>query len=77
MYTYNICSEPDEHLFEKQCRALEKYIPGLVKGSLLHDVDDSLTQCYSLGDSSIVVHNSYYIGALYIDSEINLDNYFD
>lgn len=76
MFNYTICNEPDEILFKKQCKALEKSISGLVKEPLLHDVDDSKTQVYKLGDKKIIVHNSYYIGALYIDSEIKLEHYF-
>jgi len=76
MYHYTICDVPDEELFHKQCKALEKHIPSLKKENLLHDVDDSLTQVYKKDDAKISVHNSKYVGALYIDSEIELEQFF-
>lgn len=76
MFNYTICNEPDKELFEKQCHALEKHIPSLIKKHLLHDVDDSMTQIYQKDGARILVHNSYYIGALYIESEIELTQFF-
>ena len=76
MYHYQICNIPDEELFYKQCAALERNIPGLEKTPLLEDVDGSLTQVYKKDGKEIAVHNSEYVGALYIDSEIELKQYF-
>ncbi len=76
MFSYTISNEPDKELFEKQCRALEKRIPGIVRRDLLHDVDESLTQIYEKDGSQITVHNSEYIGSLYVESEIELSQYF-
>ena len=77
MFHYSICTEPDKEIFEKQCNALEKRIPNIVKGQLLEDVDYSLTQIYTVGQKKITVHNSYYIGAVYVDSEIELEQFFN
>lgn len=76
MFQYNICTEPNREIFIKQCKALEKHIPNLIKGKLLDDVDGSETQIYALNGKQITVHNSNYIGAVFIDSEIDLDTYF-
>ena len=76
MFHYNICTEPDREIFIKQCQALEKHIPGIVKGELLVDVDGSETQIYTVKGKRVTVHNSYYIGAVYIDSEVELTEYF-
>lgn len=76
MYHYPICSQADKQLFAKQCKALEDHIPGLVKECLLHDVDDSFTQIYQLDGKRVLVHNSEYLGALYVDSEIPLEQFF-
>lgn len=76
MYDYTICSEADEEVFKRQCRALEKRIPNLEKTKLLVDVDSSKTQIYIKDGKQIAVHNSYYIGAIYIKSEIDLDQFF-
>lgn len=77
MFNYSIYNEADKSVFRKQCEALENNIPNIVKGELLHDVDDSETQIYSVKDKKISVHNSYYIGAVYVDSEIELEHYFN
>lgn len=76
MYHYSICTIADEVIFQKQCRALETHLPHLVKGELLEDVDGSLTQQYWLDGKTITVHNSNYIDAIYVDSEVELKPYF-
>lgn len=76
MFHYNICTEPDKEIFDKQCKALEKHIPNLIKSDLLDDVDGSTTQLYKLNGKDISVHNSNYIGAVYIDSQIDLNPFF-
>lgn len=76
-YSYNICNQPDDELFYKQCAALEKYIPGLTKEILLNDVDGSLIQIYYHEKGEMIVFNDYYIGALYIDSDFDIDPYFE
>ncbi len=75
-YHYSICTEPDEEIFFKQCKALEKHVPNIRKDSLLDDVDGGKTQIYMCGDSKITVHNSYYIGAVYVNSDIELTQFF-
>ena len=76
MYHYTICTEADRNIFVRQCSALEKHIPDIKKGQHLNDVDGSETQIYELNGKEITVHNSIYIGAVYIDSDIELDSYF-
>ena len=77
MFSYNICTQADKDIFEKQCKALEKNIPEIQKGKKLEDVDGSETQLYVVNGKHIKVHNSYYIDAVFIDSEIELESYFD
>lgn len=77
MFYYNICNKADENIFKKQCLALEKHIPSIVKKNVIEDVDGSVTQIYSVENKQITVHNSYYVGAVYIDSEIRLEDYFN
>ena len=76
MYKYSICNMPDEEIYKKQCVALEKHIPGLKKGNELTDVDYSKVQEYFLDGKRITVHNSFYIGAVYIKSEVELAQLF-
>lgn len=76
MFEYQICNQPDKDIFLRQCRALEKHIPQIKKGNLLDDVDGSQTQMYFVDGKNVAVHNSYYIGAVYVQSEIELISYF-
>lgn len=76
MFEYNICTVPDRNIFIKQCKALEKHIPDIIKGDLLKDVDKSETQIYTVNNKKIFVYNSFYVGAVYIKSEIELEKYF-
>ncbi len=77
MYTYLVCSETNEMLFQRQCAALEKHIPGLKKDPLLRDpFDDALIQAYRKDNAELIVYNSYQTGDLYIDSEFDLKPYF-
>jgi hypothetical protein len=72
MIHYTICNQHNEEIFRKQCEALEKNIPGLVKGTLLQDVDNSKIQVYDLNQAIICVHNSYYLDEVYVESDIDL-----
>ena len=76
MFQYTICSEPDEAIFRRQCAALEKRIIQLQKGKLLLDVDGSKTQFYTCDGKSIRVLNSYYLGGVFLDSEMDLELFF-
>ena len=76
-YDYTICTVAEEEIYTSPCRALEKHIPGLVKDELLHDVDDSKVQIYYLNGQRLSVHNSYYIDAVFIKSEFDIDPYFE
>ena len=76
MFSYDICTQADRVIFIKQCAALEKHIPNLKKMNLLVDVDGSETQIYQLNGKKLTVHNSYYIDAVYIRSEFEIEPYF-
>ncbi len=76
MKEYNICNQADEEIFYKQCEVLENRIPGLIKESLLEDVDGSCIQEYRRDNDRIKVYNDFLIGAIYIKSDIDLDEYF-
>ena len=77
MYKYTICTEADKKVFENQCRALETHIPGLLKEKRLHDVDGTEIQEYKLDDKTISVYNDVHIDAVYIESGVNIEPYFE
>lgn len=76
MICYAICNQYDEEIFKKQCKALEMKVPGIVKKDMLHDVDDSKTQIYHLNQAVIYVHNSHYLDEVYVESDIDLLQFF-
>lgn len=76
MFHYSICTIQDYDLFCRQCTALEKRIPGLVKGDVLEDVDGTLIQKYTKDNQEIRVYNSMYVDAVYVESEFDLKTYF-
>ena len=75
-YHYGICTEPDDVLFVKQCRAIEANIPNLNICQDLEDVDGSLTRIYHHDKGDIKVSNDRYIGALYVEADFDLLSYF-
>ncbi len=76
MFEYNICTNPNEDIYKKQCKALEKNIPNIKKIRELHDVDDTKIMIYEKDGKEIIVKNSYYVGAVFIESEIELEQFF-
>ena len=48
----------------------------MYKNKLLIDVDGSLIQTYKYNGKDIDVYDDYDVGAVYVKSEIDLDNLF-
>ena len=76
MFHYTVAKNADQKAFESVCVLLEVKINGMVKEKLLEDVDGTLIQIYKTGGKEITVFNDYEVGAVYIDSELNLDQIF-
>ncbi|MBE5717359.1 MAG: hypothetical protein KH377_00040 [[Eubacterium] siraeum] len=76
MFDYTICNAPDSDIFLRQCKALEKNIPDLKKSEILIDIDGSQIAVYFKDGKKVTVHNSYYVGAVYIQSEFDLTTFF-
>lgn len=76
-YFYGIYDNPDEELFKKQCAALEKNIPNLRRAQLLEDADGSSYQHYKHPLGEVVVSNDYAFGDLYVESDFDLEPYFE
>ena len=76
MKQYIICNQPDDEVFQRQCAVLMKHIPNLIEEATLQDVDGSVIRRFTLFDKEIIVKNDYYIGGVFIQSEINLEKFF-
>lgn len=71
-----ICNVADEEVYEKQCAAIEKHIPGIKKQEELVDVDGSKIQRYSYNGERIVVINSIDENELIVKSTEDIKRYF-
>lgn len=77
MYRYCICTAADADIFKKQCAAIEKNIMPIKKKEPLIDVDDSIVQEYAYDGNKILVHNCHYLDEVYVESEIELTQFFN
>ncbi|MEG1136394.1 MAG: hypothetical protein RSD65_06305 [Anaerovoracaceae bacterium] len=76
MYKYTICNMPDDEIFYKQCKAIEKKVPIKSRMTLLEDVDGSMFQGYEVDGGKVTVINSHYIGYVGVESDVELEQYF-
>lgn len=76
MFEYMICNVPDKSIFDKQCNALRKKLPSATVKSRLEDVDGSQYITLDYQGYEIKVSNDYYIGGVFVQSEIELTQFF-
>ena len=76
-YQYSVWPDNSVEQFKKACTQIEKTIPIISKRKLVIDVDGSMIQQYTgLNNKEIVVFDDYEIGAVYVDSDIDLSYLF-
>ena len=73
MYSYNICNQPDNKLFQKSVNKL-KNIPDMKYINTLKDVDDSLTAKFTYRNGNVFIKNDEIVGALYIESDKDIED---
>ena len=73
-YSYNIRPETDEQAFADVFKTIESKLNGLKKEKLLIDVDGTLIQIYYLNNDEIVVYDDYDVDAVYVNSNVELDD---
>jgi hypothetical protein len=77
IFTYNISKSADNKIFEDICKKIENSNIKLSPEDPLVDVDGSIIQIYNDdGGKKVKVFNDYEVDAVYVDSDINLDNLF-
>jgi hypothetical protein len=76
MFSYNISKNADKKAFVNTCALIESKVKDFTKEKLLEDVDGTQIQIYNTPDGKIKVFNDYEVGAVYVDSEINLKEIF-
>jgi len=75
--SYTVSLIPSEEKFEKTCKMIEDRYPNAEKSKLLHDVDDTKIQIYMLPEGQIKVYNDFEVYALYVDSDVSLEESID
>ena len=75
-FSYNIEKFADEKAFVRACSMIEAGVSNLKKEKLLEDVDGTLIQIYKVAGGEIVVYNDYEIDAVFVNSDIDLDDVF-
>ena len=73
MYSYNICNQPDNKLFQKSVNKL-KNIPNMKYINTLKDVDDSLIAKFTCRNGNVFIKNDEIVGALYIESDKDIED---
>ena len=74
MFTYNIAKEANKAAFDNACALIETYLGNFKKENLLEDVDGTQIQIYDTPNGKIKVYNDYEVDAVYVDSDVNLEN---
>ena len=73
MYSYNIYADANHAQFICTCSAIENAVQISTKEKLLIDVDGSEIQIYHTPHGEIRVFNDYEVGAVYVDSDFELN----
>ncbi len=76
MFDYNINKTASNLEFKNACAKIERHFPDCKKDALLVDVDGSLIQVYRKDNDKITVFNDYEVDAVYIESEIDMNEIF-
>ena len=74
MYKYTFYEEADNEKFKEACKKLLHGMDNLIANEPIIDVDGTIIQKYTSPNGNIMVSNDYEIDAVYIDSEVNLDD---
>ena len=75
-FDYTIFKDNSQSEFKKACKLIERSFPDEKKNKLLIDVDGSTIQTYTKDGKDIDVYDDYDVGAVFVKSEIDLDNIF-
>ena len=75
-FDYTIFKDNSQSEFKKACKLIERSFHDAKKNKLLIDVDGSTIQTYTKDGKDIDVYDDYDVGAVFVKSEIDLDNIF-
>ncbi len=75
-YEYTVATENSPEMFRKACRIIESELRKAQKDDILTDVDGSTIQLYRIDGKEIAVYDDYDIGAVFVESDIDLGKMF-
>lgn len=75
-FDYNLCPDYNEQVFEGACKKIEERYPDIIKKEIVVDEDFSCFQTYLLNKKQIRVNNDWLIGAVYVESDVDLSELF-
>ena len=76
-YEYTIHPNNSPELFQSACALIDNNIKYTKKEELIVDVDGSTYQEYYIDNNKIVVFDDYDVGAVYVESDIDLSDLFN
>lgn len=76
-YEYNICTVADRRIYMKQKEALLKNVPSLREVKEIETEDNGLFSKMTSDYGELVLKNSEYINALWIESDFALEPFFE
>ncbi len=76
-YDYTVCPNNSPEKFKEACKIISGKYPNAVKNKLIVDVDGSTIQTYTEAGKDINVYDDYDVGAVYVQSEIDLGKIFE
>ena len=75
-FEYNVFFDNSPKEFKAACLRIEEKHPEAEKRKMLVDVDGSTIQIYCISGKEIFVFDDYEVGAVYVESDYNLDDIF-
>jgi hypothetical protein len=76
-FEYTVHPKNSPKLFLDTCEMIRRALPNFRAKELLVDVDGSTIQAFAKADKVIVVCDDYDVGAVYIESDIDLKRFFE
>lgn len=76
-YDVNIFHNNSAEKFKAACAIIEDKFPDFEKERLLIDVDGSTIQAYKKGNDEIVIYDDYDIGAVFAESDVDINGLFE
>ena len=73
MFSYTVSKVADKKAFLEVCNKIEQRFRVIKKEKPVVDVDGSQLQLFIVNNGKIKVYNDYAIDAVYVDSDIKLD----